>query len=44
MDPELEITLNDQVNEFHSLPWPSPGMLYSVDQGNSAGIWFARAK
>jgi len=44
MGPELEVTLNDQVNEFHSLPWPSPGMLYSVDQGDSAGIWFARAK
>lgn len=44
LDPQLEITLNDQVNEFHSLPWPSPGMLYSVDRGNSSGIWFARAK
>lgn len=40
----LEVMLNDRVNEFHSLPWPSPGMLYSVDKGDSAGIWFARAK
>lgn len=44
MGPRLEVTLNERVNEFHSLPWPSPGMLYSVDKGSSAGIWFARAK
>ncbi|HEY6724465.1 MAG TPA: hypothetical protein VI197_10545 [Polyangiaceae bacterium] len=44
LEPRLEVTLNTRVNEFHSLPWPSPGMLYSVDQGSSSGIWFARAK
>lgn len=41
---KLEVRINQHVNEYHGLPWPSPGVLYSVDQGSQQGIWFARAK
>lgn len=44
LEPELEVVVHDEVNEFHSLPWPSPGVLYSVSDGADQGIWFARAK
>ncbi len=44
LQSRLEVVINDHVNEFHSLPWPSPGVLYSVASGANQGIWFARAK
>jgi hypothetical protein len=44
LDAELEVRVNAEVTEFHGLPWPSPGILYSVAPGDDQGIWFARAR
>ncbi len=44
LDSQLSVSINDHVNEFHGLPWPSAGLLYSVSEGSQRGIWFARAK
>ena len=44
LEPETEAVVNVGVNEFHGLPWPSPGILYSVSEGADPGIWFARAR
>jgi hypothetical protein len=32
------------VSEFHEAAWPEQGLLYSVTEGASSGIWFARAR
>jgi hypothetical protein len=44
LEARLEIVVHDSVVEYHALPWPSPGLLYSVDRGSDQGVWFARAR
>jgi hypothetical protein len=44
MDAELDVRVSDGVSEYRELPWPSAGLLYSVPQGDRAGVWFARAR
>lgn len=44
IDSELDLHVADRVSEYRELPWPSPGLLYSVPEGDNAGIWFAKAR
>lgn len=44
LDAQLELPVHTSVSEYHALPWPSPGLLYSVSEGSERGIWFARAR
>jgi hypothetical protein len=44
LEAELELAVHESVVEYHSLPWPSAGLLYSVTEGSDKGIWFARAR
>ncbi len=44
IDAELDLHVADRVSEYRELPWPSPGLLYAIPEGDSAGIWFAKAR
>ncbi len=44
IDAELDYQVAERVTEYRELPWPSPGLLYSVPEGDRAGIWFAKAR
>ncbi len=40
----LTITIHNKVNEYRVLPWPSPGILYAVPEGEDQGLWYAKAR
>jgi hypothetical protein len=40
----IDMVLAAGVNEYRGLPWPSPGILYSVWEGDNAGLWFSKAR
>ncbi len=40
----LTVTIHDDVDEYRTLPWPSPGVLYSVPSGEDQGLWYAKAR
>lgn len=44
IDPGLDLQLHPTVSEYRSIPWPSPGVLYSVPDGEDQGLWFAKAR
>lgn len=44
IDSGLDLLIQDGVTEYRGLPWPAPGILYSVSDGESAGIWFSKAR
>jgi hypothetical protein len=44
IDAELDLHVADRVSEYRELPWPSPGLLYAIPEGDTAGIWFAKAR
>ena len=44
IDSGLTITVHETVNEYRPLPWPSPGILYSVPEGKNQGLWYAKAR
>lgn len=44
LDSGLTITVHNAVNEYRPLPWPSPGILYSVPEGKDQGLWYAKAR
>jgi hypothetical protein len=43
-DSELDLLIHEDVSEYRSLPWPSPGVLYAVPEGDDAGLWFSKAR
>lgn len=44
IDAGLDLKIQDRVTEYRGLPWPAPGILYAVSEGDSAGIWFSKAR
>lgn len=40
----LEPLIHPAANEYVTTPWPSPGILYSVTEGEDAGLWFSKAR
>lgn len=40
----LTVTIHKHVDEYRTLPWPSPGILYSVASGEDQGLWYAKAR
>lgn len=40
----IDLLVQDGVTEYRGLPWPAPGILYSVWEGDNAGIWFSKAR
>jgi len=43
-DADLDLVIHEAVSEYIPIPWPSPGILYSVPKGGDAGLWFAKAR
>jgi len=43
-DSGIDLLIADGVNEYRGLPWPSPGVLYSVWEGENAGLWLSKAR
>jgi len=41
---EFDLLVHNQVSEYIAIPWPSPGLLYSVPGGKDPGLWFAKAR
>ena len=44
INDELELVISPNVEEYRIIPWPSPGLLYSVPTGADAGIWLSKAR
>lgn len=44
IDSGLTVTIHSGVDEYRTLPWPSPGILYSVPSGEDQGLWYAKAR
>lgn len=44
IDSELDLKIQDNVSEYRTLPWPSPGVLYAIPSGDDAGLWFSKAR
>jgi hypothetical protein len=44
LESGIDLLVADGVNEYRGLPWPSPGILYSVWEGENAGLWLAKAR
>ncbi len=44
IDSGLDLKIQDRVTEYRGLPWPAPGILYAVSEGDNAGIWFSKAR
>lgn len=44
IDSGLTVSIHEKVNEYRSLPWPSPGILYAVPEGKDQGLWYAKAR
>jgi len=44
IEAELDLPVADDVSEYIPIPWPSPGILYSVPAGSDSGLWFAKAR
>lgn len=40
----LEQTIHVGATEYRIVPWPSPGILYSVPEGEDRGLWFSKAR
>lgn len=44
LEAGFEQPVDEHVSEYRSISWPSPGLLYVVESGEDAGIWFAKAR
>jgi hypothetical protein len=44
VEAELDLTIHEAASEYIAIPWPSPGVLYAVPEGDDAGLWFAKAR
>lgn len=44
VEADLDLVIHEEVSEYMPIPWPSPGVLYSVPKGRDAGLWFAKAR
>ena len=44
VEAELDLMIHDAASEYIAIPWPSPGVLYAVPEGDDAGLWFAKAR
>lgn len=44
LESGIDLLVQDGVTEYRGLPWPAPGILYSVWEGENAGIWFSKAR
>jgi hypothetical protein len=44
IEAELDLLIHDAASEYFAIPWPSPGVLYAVPEGDDAGLWFAKAR
>lgn len=42
LDSQRQYVLHDRVTEAREVAFPSPGVLYSVVEGDDAGVWFAK--
>jgi hypothetical protein len=42
LDSQRQYVLHDRVTEAREVAFPSPGVLYSVVEGEDAGVWFAK--
>lgn len=40
----LSQTVHEGVAEYRIVPWPSPGILYSIHSGKDQGLWFSKAR
>ncbi len=40
----VDLAVNGGVTEVLEITWPTPGLLYLVDDGDESGIWFAAAR
>jgi hypothetical protein len=44
VEADLDLVIHEEASEYIPIPWPSPGILYSVPKGRDAGLWFAKAR
>ncbi len=44
IDSGLKLTIDPQVSEYRTVPWPAPGILYAVPEGKEQGLWFSKAR
>lgn len=44
IESELTVKIQSGVAEYRTVPWPSPGILYSVIEGENEGLWYAKAR
>jgi len=44
LDSELTLTVHSSVIEYRTIPWPAPGILYAVPEGEDQGLWFSKAR
>jgi hypothetical protein len=44
IDPGIDLPVHYAVSEYRAIPWPSPGVLYAVAEGDDQGLWFAKAR
>ena len=44
LNDQLELMISPSVDEYRLIPWPSPGILYSVASGPDAGIWLSKSR
>lgn len=44
IESELTVNVQSRVAEYRTVPWPSPGILYSVIGGDDEGLWYAKAR
>jgi hypothetical protein len=40
----VDLAVNGGVTEALEITWPTPGLLYLVDDGAESGIWFSAAR
>ncbi len=40
----VDLAVNGGVTEVLEITWPTPGLLYLVDDGDESGIWFSAAR
>lgn len=43
-DSELDLTIDEHVDAYRIVGWPSPGLLYAVSSGDEPGLYFSKAR
>lgn len=43
-DSELDLKIDEGVETYRTVPWPSAGILYSVVKGDDRGLYFSKAR